>query len=434
MKLSELLRNKAFWFLDSLKGGKKRNHYNEIKFIVENPTAQKVIDSKKEKLQDILKHASGTTNYYKDYEKFSSIEDFPIVNKNIIRDNLENFESQEYINQPKFTFSTSGSTGTPFKVYQNTNKRIRNMADTVFFSEMAGFRVGNKLTYFRLWNAFEKKSFVARVMQNIVPVDVFELKDKGRIDDVIQKLSKSKSSNSWLGYASAYEEICKHLDQQQSSVIPNKLKSAVAMSERLNDYTKQTINKYFGTEVVSRYSNVENGILAQQPLGDKKHFIINEASYFVEILALDSNERVENGKPGRIVITDLYNYCIPMIRYDTGDIGIKDVIDDQPVFTEVSGRKIDVIYNTKGEIITINLVLLVNNYPELKQCQLIQKAEGTYHFKLNFEKEFKREDEFLNEFKVYLGEDAKISIEYVDEIPLLASGKRRVMVNEMINS
>ncbi|AXT49814.1 CoF synthetase [Aquimarina sp. BL5] len=431
MKIFELLRNKAFWIVDALKGGDKKKHYNEIKFLIENPTSQEAINCKEKNIQNILDHAVQSTDYYKKYKGYASIEDFPVINKNIIKDNFESFQSKKFVGLPKFTLSTSGSTGTPFTIYQNKNKRLRNIADTIYFSEKAGFNIGFKLTYFRLWNAFEKKGVLNRFLQNIVPIDVFDLKDKSLIDRVIDTLSKSSSSNSWLGYASAYKEICKHLDSKNSSPISSNLKSVIAMSERLDDYTKQSIYKYFGTEVVSRYSNVENGILAQQPLGNVKKFEINEASYVVEILDLKSDKRVENGKPGRIVITDLFNYYVPMLRYDTGDIGIKDVIDGKPFFREVSGRKIDVIYNTKDEIITVNLVLLVNNYPELKQCQLIQKASGTYHFKLNSEQEFLREQEFINEFKTYLGEDASISIEYVDEIPLLASGKRRVMVNEM---
>ncbi len=434
MKPFELLRNKAFWIVDALKGGKKKNHYDEIKSIIENPTSQKTIDTKKKYLEDLLKHAVDHTVFYSEYKEYNSLEDFPIINKNLIKDNYEGIQSKEYSNQPKFKVSTSGSTGTPFTAQQNMNKRIRNMTDTIYFSEKAGFNIGNKLTYFRMWNAFEKKNWLSRMLQNMVPVDVFELRNKEVLESVINDLVSSKSSNSWLGYASVYEDMCKYLDKNKAPKMHGKLKSVIAMSERLNDYTKKTILNYFGTEVVSRYSNVENGILAQQPLGDKKYFEINEASYFVEILALDSNKRVENGTPGRIVITDLFNYCMPMIRYDTGDIGIKDVINDVSVFTEVSGRKIDVIYNTKGEIITINLVLLVNNYPELNQCQLIQKAPGTYSFKLNCDDKFLRENEFINEFKQYLGEDANITIEYVDEIPLLASGKRRVMVNEMANS
>lgn len=434
MKIAELLRNKIFWFVDSLKGGKKREHYNEIKFIMENPTSTKVIASKKMNLQNILNHAVDSTSYYNKYKTYDSIEDFPVVNKNIIRDDFDDFQSKKFINQPKLTVNTSGSTGTPFKVYQDNRKKMRSIADNIYFSEKAGFKIGYHLTYFRLWNAFEKKGIIARLLQNVEPIDVFELSNKETIDAILKKLSKSKASNSWLGYASAYQEICKHLDQKKSSAIPNNLKSVIAISEKLNDYTKQAVNTYFNTEVISRYSNVENGIIAQQPLGYNSDFEINEASYFIEVLEFDSNKRVDKGKLGRIVVTDLFNYCMPMIRYDTGDIGIKDIVDSKPVFVKIEGRKIDVIYDVNREIVFINLVLIVNKYPELKQAQLIQKRHGIYHFKLNSDHKFLREEEFLNEFKVYLGEEAKITIEYVNEIPLLASGKRRVMVNEMINS
>src|SRR5690606_40892409 len=58
-----------------------------------------------------------------------------------------------------------------------------------------------------------------------------------------------------------------------------------------------------------------------------------------------------------------------LIRYDTGDIGIMDIVDGSPVLTQVEGRKIDAVTNTKGEIISNNIMLLLNNYHELNQCQ-----------------------------------------------------------------
>jgi phenylacetate-CoA ligase len=39
------------------------------------------------------------------------------------------------------------------------------------------------------------------------------------------------------------------------------------------------------------------------------------------------------------------------------------------------------------------------------------------------------EKKLLSELKNYLGEDAVISFDYVDEIPVLASGKRKKIVN-----
>ena len=52
---------------------------------------------------------------------------------------------------------------------------------------------------------------------------------------------------------------------------------------------------------------MENGIIAQQSI-DSNNYIINWASYYVEILKLDKDTPVEQGEIGRIVVTDLYNY------------------------------------------------------------------------------------------------------------------------------
>ena len=90
----------------------------------------------------------------------------------------------------------------------------------------------------------------------------------------------------------------------------------------------------------------------------------------------------------------------------------------------------DAIYNTKGDL--LSSFVITNgmwNYSELLQYQFIQRGSKEYTFKLNIDGYFTRENKLVNEFKSYLGIDAKINIEYVDEIPLLSSGKRRKVIN-----
>ncbi|MHA7057997.1 phenylacetate--CoA ligase family protein [Aquimarina sp. M1] len=423
-----MLRNTLFWIADRLTGNKKKSHYNDIKFLITNNTSEKARKRKERYLDTILQHAINTVPYYKN--KRCLIDSFPVVNKNSIRNNFIDFQSVTYIDQKKKTVSTSGSTGTPFSMYHDKNKSIRNTADNLFFWKETGYKIGNKLYFFRLWNAFKKKSFLAHFAQNIIPIDVFDLSESF-IDNFLNTIQKSKNKPCLLGYVSAFEKICKHLDRKNPNFRITSVKSIIAISEKLNQYTKESLKKYFGVEPLSRYSNIENGIIAQQPKG-KSYFIINEASYYVEILDIYTNEQVKKGVLGRIVITDLFNYCTPMIRYDTGDLGSFDRIDGKKVLTRIEGRKIDCIKNTKGEIISFNIVLIVNKYPQLTQCQLIQKNEKGYVLKLNADNSFRKEEELLFHFKTYLGGDANITIEYVSEIPLLASGKRRVMVNEMV--
>ena len=75
---------------------------------------------------------------------------------------------------------------------------------------------------------------------------------------------------------------------------------------------------------------------------------------------------------------------------------------------------------------------LMKKYSTLKQYQFIQESKTNYLFKLNAEKEFKNETQLIEEFKKVIGDDSIIKIEYVDEIPALASGKRRQVVNNYL--
>ena len=68
-------------------------------------------------------------------------------------------------------------------------------------------------------------------------------------------------------------------------------------------------------------------------------------------------------------------------------------------------------------------------YTEIEQYQLVQTHIKSYEFKINCPSGFKRQEQLVAEFKSYLGDDADFKVIYVDEIPLLDSGKRRKTVN-----
>ena len=54
------------------------------------------------------------------------MSDFPVINKSIIKEHFEQFKSDAYTGKRQFAVVTSGSTGTPFTIYHNKNKRLRN--------------------------------------------------------------------------------------------------------------------------------------------------------------------------------------------------------------------------------------------------------------------------------------------------------------------
>ncbi len=437
MRTTEKIRRSAFWATDRLKGGQVNGHYNEIKDILENPDSKENVQLRADYLDKLLKHAVESTPYYFGCKSFKSINDFPIINKSIIIGNYDAFTCGDRNFKEGRMVVTSGSTGTPFTVKHGKRKTQRNTADTIYFGELAGFTIGQRLYYFKIWNKINKKNKFAQFMQNIVPYDVSELDDKS-LSLIIDRLEKDRSNKCLLAYSSVYDALSAYMQKHNLEIMKNVV-SIISMSEALDCSTRQCISHFFNVRAVSRYSNMENGIIAQQLRDGSDEFLINDASYFIELLDMNYDKPAPPGSPGRIVITDLFNYCMPLIRYDTGDIGVlsQKEIDGciRMVFKSIEGRRMDMIYNTSGSLVSSYIV--TNNmwkYSEIRQYQFIQDSANQYVFKLNTDVPFLRENELSEEFKKYLGEDAQISIDYVNEIPILASGKRRKVVNNFNQS
>lgn len=432
MNLLNNIRKFAFWSLDKLKGSKIKIELKDIKDSFNLKSYKDLQNRNVIVLEKLLSTTVECSRFYEQYKNYTSLNDFPVINKSIIKENFKSINIESKDSSDFISVSTSGSTGTPFKIYQTKGKKARNTADTLFFAESAGFTLGEKLLYLRLWAAYYKKPSLIAKLQNIEQLDVEDFKDS-YMEDLFINLQKDSSPKGWLGYPSAFEKMCNYLDKKKSSPLNCNVKSIIAMSEPLSISTKKKMEFYFQNPVVSRYSNVENGIIAQQ-LPNSDFFKINWASYIVELLDFEKDVPVKEGELGRIVLTDLYNLATPMIRYDTGDVASfiidKDTGNDFPMFKNVQGRITDILRNPEGEV--VNPFIIYNNlyrYPELIQVQLVQKTVNQYTFKINCKGQFNREEEFLNFFKTYLGEEAILDAEYVDEIPLLKSGKRKIIVN-----
>jgi phenylacetate-CoA ligase len=185
--------------------------------------------------------------------------------------------------------------------------------------------------------------------------------------------------------------------------------------------------------VVSRYSNEEQGILGQERLNDEIYYL-NHASYFFEFLKLDSDEKANQGDLCRIVVTDLFNYAFPMIRYDTGDTGVFESEKNNdtylPVLSKIYGRLMDLVFDTKQVAVhPMALARILKNYNEIVMWQFIQKERNKYELKLKLSAKIDLSD-CLYEMKEIFGSDAKIDMKMVTEMPVLPSGKRKPVVNE----
>jgi len=439
IKILEKLRKNAFWSIDALKGGGVKKHYREIQLVLNNPNSDEARYIRHKNLSNILEHTIKTVPFYYDIPlNLAQLEQFPVINKQIVREKFEHFRSLDYKNRHMHEVSTSGSTGKPFKILHDGNKRDRNTADTIFFAERAGFELGSRLYYLRLWDKQYKKNWLLSLLQNISMHSVDNLSDHN-VAKLISALEKDKSNKNLLAYTSALDSICKYLDKNQKDFGQRKFKvnSVIAIAEALGSDVKNKVLEYFGTEVVSRYSNSENGILAQQKInGQTGNFEINWASYHIEILDLNHDRPVDPGEPGRIVITDLFNYSMPLIRYDTGDVGVlqQDPEHHTVSFARIEGRKMDMFTNTKGEYVSSHIIHHILQFKGIEQFQFVEEENGIYIIKLKVSERLddRSERTLHDRYMEYFGEDAKIKIKYVDDIPLLPSGKRKLVINNAI--
>lgn len=428
------LRRLSFNLIDLLNGNKIKKHYSEVKSILDEHSCQRLKNINEKALNELLTHAVNTTEFYSSCKIFKSLNDFPIIKKNMVLENFEQFRSKNYLKKKYHKVSTSGSTGVPFVLYQDLNKRKRNNADAIYYFKRVGYDIGNKLYEFEVWRSHNKKSKIRSFIQNIYQFDVSKL-TYDKIVQLLNLLNKDKEPKAFLGFASAYESMCQFFENNKENVEFNfNVKTIIANSEYLNDYTRDNMSKIFNAPIYSRYSSEEIGIIAQQIEGSAEEFVINWASYYVELLDFNSDVPVEQGKPGRIVVTDLFNYCMPLIRFDTGDIGIFSNVKKGhlPNFIKVEGRKMDIVYDTSGNIVSSFVVYtkFYNYYKFLKQYQFIQINQSEYLIKINLiHDSFEYEEDLVSSVKSDFGQDAIVKIEYLNEIPPLNSGKRKKVMS-----
>lgn len=416
-----------YWIQDFLLNkGSVRKAYKDIEkyYFSEN----KNVD---EKIENLLRHSKETTEFYKEQKDFN-INNYPVVNKRILIENYDKILSDKFKNQKLHTMSTSGSTGTPFTVVQDKIKRSRVIAAVIFFGKQCGYTFGERQMFLRVWVKSIKKSGLKKFLQNMIPVDISKLDDE-KLEEIEQILVSDHKISNILSYASTLEKLSKYLVKKDHVSNDFSVKSIISGSEVLQDETRENLKKIFGCNVVSRYANEENGILGQDCIDSNNEFHLNYADYYFEFLKLDEDVPAEDGEMARIVITDLYNYAFPMIRYDTGDLAIVGEAtckNKGKVIKEIFGRKVDLILNPKGEALSPHMI--TNNMwgtEKVKQFKFTQVDKAEYKILLNVEDGFDSEKVLLEKFQKLLGEDALIRFEYTNEIPVLNSGKRKYIEN-----
>lgn len=426
--LGEWVRRTGFWGLDSLRGGNIRQHYNEVQYILENPYDPDVMSRRDAYLQKVLKYAIENVPYYTNIKADATLDSFPVVNKNIIRDNFSGFRSPKYREADLVKMHTSGSTGTPFAVMHDRNKRDRAYAEMIYLWGRAGYRVGMRYLFLKMRTSLSRISAWSR---NVIWHSVLQ-QDEENLETIRQMLKSDQKIQMILCYPSILDNLAGYLLAHGDVPEMFHVSTIIGFGESFPQKTHKKLREVFGSQNVSLYSNQENGMLAIECI-ENKEFHVNNASYYFELLKKESNDPVSAGETGRIVITDLFNYAMPLIRYDTGDIGVwkreAECGWKSLALASVDGQKTDFIYDTKGNQKSPHIIsVLLEPFDQLLQYQFIQESARQYVLKLNGAAGHYEDAAFLVLLKDLLGSDAEITIEHVKEVPALSSGKRKEVI------
>ncbi|NJN51944.1 MAG: phenylacetate--CoA ligase family protein [Gammaproteobacteria bacterium] len=120
-----------------------------------------------------------------------------------------------------------------------------------------------------------------------------------------------------LTYPSLVAEIAR-LAIARGVPLPN-LREIRTLAESVNEETRALCRLAWGVPITDLYSASEAGYLALQ-CPDHEHYHVMAESSLVEVLD-DSGTPCEPGQVGRVVVTPLHSFAMPLIRYDIGDYG-----------------------------------------------------------------------------------------------------------------
>jgi phenylacetate-CoA ligase len=165
---------------------------------------------------------------------------------------------------------------------------------------------------------------------------------------------------------------------RKSGGLGYKLKLAVSKGEWCADSTRALIEEQFGTRLTDYYATEETGIVAWQcPRGDGYH--IDSDLVYVEVVDTDGKP-VRPGESGEIVLTNLYQKTMPIIRYRIGDMGS---ISESPcpcgrglpVLKTLEGRRLDYVMSPDGTIHhPFELIAVMEEIREFKMFRIAQTA------------------------------------------------------------
>jgi phenylacetate-CoA ligase len=452
--LIKYLINPVFWKL--IRGSKRYDLFNEL-----SEKQWRSIEQNREeqasKLFDIIEHAHRHVPYYRriiedkkiSYARetiFEDIKALPILSQDDLRDSFKELTSTdgEYASRKPFVDTSGGSTGEPKRFIQDKQAAMRLSAGMDWFYSWAGRDLGDYSI--KLWadvnEAMQgRKTFTKKATEfvtNIEIVNSFNM-SVANMRRYVETINRKKPAVI-IAYVQCIYELAAFIKNHGLDV--HRPRGIVTGAGTLYPGMKSLIEDVFGCRTFNIYGAREATSMACN-CEKQEGLHLNVFSYFFEILDSDLN-RVGPGETGKVYITTLDNYSMPLVRYDIGDFATRAESETcscgrgLPLIKHVEGREMSVFKTREGKVVPaeffIHFIGVVFNEGYISKFQVIQEDYDRIRIKLvlvDREKFEARKGEIVEAVKKVMGHGCSVEFEFVEDIEPSRSGKFLYTVSEI---
>ena len=398
----------------------------------------------RKKLKEVLSNSKESVPYFQNIIKETDpdkIQSLPILTKEIIRNQREKMFSQEVSRWNLIKYSSSGTTGEPVVLYLE-----RSAAGYYHAAQWRGFSwygIKPGARGVKIWGVpvDQKSKIIERLkdkMTSRLRISAFDM-DKLKVKETLEQILKFKPEYMY-GYASALYLFSCLLEENNLEGNELGLKVVVSAAEVLYEFQRTKLKEFFQCPVVDEYGACEVGIIAFECPRGSMH--LTSENVYVEVVGED-NAPLFPMQEGKILVTSLRNFGLPIIRYDLGDVialserkchcGIR-----LPLLEKINGRTSDFVVTRTGkkihsEFFSYQNRELINQGHVLKEFKIVQRKmnELIIYLHKNGKVDEKVKDFLSDMIKKHIDPEMSVKFEHVEKINLEKSGKKRYFINEV---
>lgn len=350
---------------------------------------------------------------------------FPVLTKATVREQGQRMLLHGRNGNGARWCSTGGSTGEPLRLAKDVSTRVAGNAASLRGFRWLGVNPGTPTVQVM---GFEQASWLGHLRCHAMNLRLADpLGHDQNNGPALVSLIRGFRPKCLIGYPTALLKLAE-LAADAGLRVP----VIFSTGEMLYPDQRKALETVFAARVAEYYGSNEVNGLAYECERGRRH--VTEEHVIME--TVDNAGQPVWDQPGRILVTDLDNHVMPLLRYELGDVG---VLTREPcpcgrsllVLKELQGRRQDLLRNARGAVLpAIFFAGQFRNLRGLRAYQVVQKQldEVTLRYVPCGPEGVSEVDALCAGITRQLGSELRVQREVCESIPLTPRGKTRLVV------